>query len=409
MNIFINENDSILEKIVEKIPYITKEINKKNYTNLKKNIKRNNNNIGFLRFYLFSDSGEKTLFNFYIFPKNIKIKDYPTDEQKYKYQLFLAKMFSIRDKYILKEKSNYLADYKIISKLKYNELSDLFYYLKEKEIINALDRIKIFIKNEKKPNNKIINGIDIKKNIKNINKAIILKNIKNKHEITIFTFILGNIKLLIKKNINKEIKDKALLILKLLSGIENKIIDFNEANKKGLFNNYNKIIKKDLDLIFNKNGSIFFENIENVEDVDIFLIDPKILFEYYVYDYVKKDYNIVELCKNKDKKTSKFTIKKIYDDYKESRDRGSEPDLICKKEDIDIYDIKWKILNNDDYPEESDILKLKRDIDVYAYKNNVDKNKIKAGLFYPKLNNEKNYIYYQEYDDFKVNIKFINI
>lgn len=428
-NFYINETDSLLESIIEVYPDIIKS---EYFQSIKNNIKKNNNNIGYMSF-----DNQDIHINIIIFPKIIKIENNQCNEdQKKKYIDILKNFFSLAEKYKKITWLNNKYTFANFIKDQNNNLNSFFESILEYQYFYVLEQLEKFFKvhnpifeEKNKFYDKCIKSkLDIKKNIIEINKSKIHQiNIQHYSNSELAIIIFSKLEYLLKFDSNrfsKNIKNKILMLRNKIKGkyfiesakyIHKNIFDY---SIKRYFKNKEDILKYIL-VLLGKENLLTSENLNNNYyesssiDFKTFFIDPKLIFEFYVYDKYKNNtqYSEIKLQRIHVDIKENYSILKTTTAKSEIIIKSSEPDMRLEENNTyQLVDIKWKILKNGTLPDIADLLKLKRDYSISEI-NNRQKNVLKdLILIYPKSDNNEDYKVILDFDsDINYYIKFMSI
>lgn len=415
MNIFISENDKkdeTFDKLVDKL-----DVNK-----LKNEIKAvfkkaSNNYIGY---YLFQDSDK--YYKIFVLPKNIPLpKSNNESEEREAIKQFLSYL-----KIYYKLKSTYHPDYKIkdlgiasltefafdssSAKKSTNDIEEFIFY-KYKFIIQEILNFFNSHKSHKRVNHNYISQtikhkINLLSNIKEIDKT---KIHQERYEDVIYsqiaTVAYGAIKLFIRQKIDLVAKVNHNELLQLSLKLQNLLLKKYNLDKsyhlslpkltgtktykyfkkkqtnKVLYSNILSLFG--LEHFFDDNGDKDINR--NIKSDSLFL-RPETMYEWYVYDILKKYAKESDKTILFDKLGSKTTTEYELKTQKKSISKSSKPDYVLI-DDLNsikiIIDAKWKNtdINSSKTIEPSDYLKLKLDSSLL----DDDKYKTISCLIYSKI------------------------
>ncbi len=340
---------------------------------LQKVIFGENNYIGYAKFI--NNNISQSIF---IFPKIISFYNTPKDNDKIQYILFLIDFFRLQKMYpeIKYKQLEFEFD---INSIKGINFSTFFDSLLNQKFKSALNCILDFVKKtsplsyiENNFSSSLINNkINIKESIRELNKSIIHQTeIIPSNKLDLLNLLYS---IVLKFSLRKDVAEVALLSKYLLrmmqSKFEVKKIDTSIITKnsvKKLFKNNNNLYKSALILLGKESIFSDDENLksENYGNIDFVFFDPKLIFEYFVYDYYINsgiDKNNIEYHKN-----YKYKLLEFKNDEFLPIDENlkSIPDFVIKNNvGCNVIDAKWKILKKGN-PDNEDIIKLERDCDV---------------------------------------------
>lgn len=390
--IYLNENDS-LNKLLSSLDMDISKINNSLLTTLESIFINNNNLIGYTKFTI-----NKKRYNVYIFPKLIQFDFFPTEQQKLLYKNYLIDYYKLLTKYerINKTKLNFTKQCSINANKNWGDFFDsLLDNQYEYALTKLLKYIKLFhIKAHERKEcyaQSISHPVDILKNVFEFDKSKIhqIEEIYNNSHIKI-DYILSVINRFIE--ISETISNNKKLALNLKRVISNKF-NINKVNYQNVLSNtIVNLFKKDEDihtclLILLGKESIFNDglnaNCNFIDNLEAIFFKPSEVFEYFVLNYLENKNNIEKI---KYHPSYQYIIK---DELNEEKINAT-PDFIIKNENgIDyLLDAKWKILENNKFPEIEDLIKLQKDSNVIKdlYKISINKH----ALIYPNHNNNVN-------------------
>lgn len=391
--IFLQENSS-LSDLISQLDSNYQKISSPLLKSLETIFINHNDLIGYAKFEI-----NKQKYNVYIFPKIIPFYGVPNEEQKKLYKNYLIDYYKLLTKYekIKKTKLNFTKQCSINSE---KNFGDFFDSLLDNQYEYALRILTKFINKFQIKNNEYINfhaesvssKIDIMQNILEFNKSKIhqTKENQNNNHIKI-DYVLTVLNRFIQ--INETTSDNKKLALNLKRIISNKF----ETNKI----NYQNVLSKKVIQLFNNENEIYtcllillgkeavFNNGENsncnfVDNLEAIFFKPADVFEYFVLDYLNNQY--YPILNVQYHKNFEYTI----EDQVKIEKFNATPDFIVKSvNDIEwIYDAKWKILENQSFPEIDDLIKLDKDSNVI--KNLYNINVKNTALIYPYHSNNVN-------------------
>jgi hypothetical protein len=384
--IFLQEN-ATLNDLMEKLDSNAQKISNALLKSLEIIFINHNDLIGYAKFEV-----NKQKYNIYIFPKIIPFSGIPNDTQKQLYKNYLVDFYKLLTKYekIKKTKLNFSKQCSINSE---KNFGDFFDSLLDNQYKYALSELTKFINKFHIKQNENINfysqsvsdKIDILQNILEFNKSRIhqIQEKQNNRHIKI-DCILAVLNRFIE--INETISENKKIALNLKRIISNKFetnkISYqNILSKKffQLFANDNEIytcllILLGKEAVFNNGVNVNCNFVDNLEAI---FFKPADVFEYFVLDYLNEKHSPkldVHYHKN---------FEYIIKDNNQSQKFNATPDFIVKYEsDIEwIYDSKWKILEDNQFPEIEDLIKLEKDSNVIKNLYNFKINN--SALVYP--------------------------
>ena len=364
--------------------------------------KTNNNCIGY---YQFQIDGKYT--KFFVIPK---IHQHLDDSAKEKaFFSFFSKYYALTNEYEeIKNKdiSGNIIDisFKDFKEQTSSTIDDFIRY-KYEYALNILDRFfrkhnKTRYKHFSYTSQSIENKIDLKNNIRSLNKAHVFQT---KKELEAFSEI-------------------ALISEQALKQFKIEKIEHIEHNQDTLLSKTNTILNlikkkfkltgyfsfKDRDIITNRIAKLFKGNkalkevyealliiiglehfqsedssqeVQKLENMVALFFNPADLFEWIVYDNLKKNYPSADIKKNG---LGEGTSKEYYFNTSlKSIPKQSKPDFILICNDfVNIIDAKWKVLSKIDDVKFEDISKLERD---WLIRKDDYGKPIRATLIYPKI------------------------
>ena len=392
--IFISENENLIQKLLEENIDLTHVKAKKELTKI--STKVFNNKVGYIAF----KDNEDTLYKVYVVPK---ILDTNMSSQELKDQFFqyMKRAFELISKYgkkYYKEFKNYdtillfhkrgkaFIDFEDVISFKYSKiLQDIYLYFQKHMAYKV--KYKAYYSQTLK------HKLDLKRNIKELDKSKIhqikkdilvysklafityqVLNTFQKTKLRILDkitrknldYLVNKLKILLRKkykaNTSKSMKAKRLLS----AGIR---ALFKKTEDKKLYSLLLSLLSEEIKLDEKD------KEITVIPDVLTFLISPEKIYELHVFDHL-----LIKL-KGKDIKFQKSKKYKISIN-KESKLKESTPDILVKsKNTLFLIDVKWKTLKKE--PSSEDILKLERDTKVW--KNH--QKEIIPILVYPTIKN----------------------
>ena len=409
--IFFGENDNLYKEIAQQ-GLITSE-NDKSFIiaeYIEHLSKRNlSSYTGYFK-YISND----TIYEIYIVPKTIKHnictkynlvnKNLNAMNENQKIECKQLVIEYIKECLILLQKND--KDYRAIKgidiKYKYMDKSDFeeinideliyeYYKLILIDVRKKIDKYYNYVYIERVQNCKNTNSsqIDVYKSIVNPDKSnIYITDKKEILNIDIMNVVYNAIEIFKSTRIknltfNNEIIDIACKIQKLIkkkfnykySAInEEKIISiftkykFNSENQKKLYKNIILLLGyEEIELDYNKNIEIMLKYKYKLKNIDYKIINSEKVYEYKVYEYCKKRWQMckIDMCNSKENTlyTYKYREKTIY------RKKYSKPDIVVYDGNTikAVVDAKWKVLKNikEDIKEE-DIYKISRDSYIWG-------------------------------------------
>ena len=386
--------------------------------------KTNNNYIGYYQFQI-----EGQYVKFFVIPK---IHQHLTDLEKEKaFFSFFSKYYALTNEYAEIKNKDINGNIIDISFKDFKEHTsstiDDFIRYKYEYALNILDR---FFRKHNKTQYKHIyyasqsieNKIDLKNNIRSLNKANVFqtkKELEAYSEIALIseqalkqfkTEKIGHIEhhqeiLLSKTNtilniIKKKFKNKTNFNFKDRDIITNRIAKLFKGNKELKHVYEALLIIIGLEHFQSDDSS---QEIQKLENMVALFFNPADLFEWLVYDKLRKTYPTAAIKKHG---MGEGTSKEYYlHTPMKPISRQSFPDFILIDNTfVNIIDAKWKVLETIDNIKFEDISKLERDWIVR--KDDYDKP-IRATLIYPKIDFEyssQNPLSHSYCTDFEFNI-----
>ena len=414
INIFLKENEdfnSVKKKLSDKLDV------DKLYEKLDRIFaKIYNNQVGY---YLFKDKDR--YYKIFVLPKTIEITN---DEKEVIKQFidYLKVHFRLKAKYkeydVVGENLSSNIEFSFDSFQKDQSAQDIEQFIFYRFYTILMD-IKRFFSTHKSTKRELVHyasqtikyKMDLKRNITEINKAKI-HQLKQKDIIysIVANIAYGALRLFNKTKLELIDSNNREKLLKLSNEILNLLKrDFKvdcgyRVSLTGLISSKTykhfkqkqsfKMLYYNLLMLFGLEN--FFDEKSNKEinnDIlsQMFFIKPELMYEWVVYDYLKRHCKFLDIEKEpiKEYKLVQYSNRKDKDIV-----INSKPDIVAidrRNSKMYIIDVKWKIL--EDRPNLDDLLKLKRDYEVR--KN--DAKKIFSILVYPKFGKSMRKSFFEEY------------
>ncbi len=422
---YIDENEDVIAYLLSNDVVISKSIiNEISFISNK----TANNYIGF---YQFRNKGE--YIKFYIIPKIYKNLDDRLKEEKF--TNFLSKYYKLSNEYSeinnVGVKGN-ITDL-IIKNREEIEGAGINDFLQEKYefALKRLDRF--FRKHNKKrrvqthfSSQTIQARINLKKNVTNIDKSEVHQIKSEEQAYSKIAFIAEQALLHFKKDKLITLNDKQKTIENLTNSIINTIHKKYKTRQKGIFRDRDIISYKVMKLFRKSNNLLevyealltiiglehyksekYSSEIQKLPNMTALFFRPEELYEWIVYDKLKKSDRYVDADILRKNEGLKYQLKTKSEGFT----RSSEPDfVIIDNSMVTVVDAKWKVLDKVSDIKFEDIAKLERD---YILRSKEHTNKeIKAQLIYPKIEfkpEDYNPIQHSYREDFEFEIDEIRV